>query len=685
MRSHMLYKNVLKSGDCMTTKISLCIIAKNEEKNIKRCLQSAVGVVDEMIVIDTGSCDKTSQIAQTFGAKVQSFIWNDNFSDARNASLDLATGDWILFLDADEELTKESGIILRRAAENGEVEGYFNKIINFTGNEACPETSADIVFRLFRNKPEYRFRNAIHEQICDVISEQSNQANYQFLEDVVILHYGYLDSQLKEKDKKRRNLILLEKELIKRPTDSLVRFHYAVELYRMGENLSAAKEFEKVLVEINLQEVIYGAKLMRYIVLAYYGANEWTSALRAVKEGLSLYPDYADLYYYGGVIYYQLRDYGLAYEYFKKAVQTPTQLVHYASFYGLQGFRSCYYLGQIAEKFCNEEKALGYYIDCLRDNCNFTAAIDSIIPILEPRSDPDYAHYALGKICDLSSPQANLLIGDLLFKHSAYTAALAYFEEVPNGMLTSQLVLYKAICLIQQRRSLEALHLLESIDVEDTLSLYAKLNKLLCFWFEGNRQKVRALGDELLAIGLSEDTVAVIELLRNTHNKKKTSKFIGSEGIILLLEILKRALDLGEIELCKLVLARVSSESLREHYLSLGELFYQYGHFSQAEEYLRQHIQKDSENALAYFLLAELKAGQELYFDAIDYYQKALLSDPTEPKYYIKLIKLYEKVRSELLKNAAEKYPEFPIFGTLLEEAVLKNDTDDKSGHDSTR
>lgn len=656
----------------MSTKVSLCMIAKNEEKNIGRCLQSVVGVVDEMIVIDTGSCDKTCQIAQTFGARVQSFIWNDNFSDARNASLELAAGEWILFLDADEELTKESGAVLRRAVENQEIEGYFNKIINFAGDDSCPETSTDLVFRLFRNKPEYRFRNAIHEQICDVISEKNHQAQYQLLEDLVIFHYGYLDSHLKDKDKKRRNLILLEKELTHRPNDFLVRFHYAVELYRIGECLPAAKEFEKVLEGINPQGAIYGAKLMRYIVLANYGANDLVAALKAVQQGMALFPDYADLYYFGGVIHYQLRDYGLAYDYFQKALQAPQQSVHYASFYGIQGCRSYYYLGQIAEKFCNEEEALRYYIASLRDNGNFTSAIDSVIRILQPRTDPDYAKYAIGKICDFSLPRAKLLIGNLLFKHSAYAAALEYFEEVSDEISTSQLTLCKAICLIQQRRSLEALYLLDSIGAEDNLFPYAKLNKLICFWFEGNRQKIREIADELLAMGLSEDTAAVIELLKNTHAKKKSLRLIGGEGMTLLMEIIKRALDLGETGLCSLMLAGINSISILEYYLPLGELFYQYGYLDMAEQYLHQYMQNNSECALAYFLVAEIKQGQELYFDAVDYYQKALQCDPKEPKYYVKLIKLYEKVRYELLKQAAEKYPDFVIFATLLEEAVAE-------------
>ena len=667
----------------MTEKISLCMIVKNEEKNIGRCLQSVTDVVDEMIVIDTGSCDKTSQIAQTFGAKVQPFIWNDNFSDARNASLDLATGDWILFLDADEELSAESGVTLRRAVQNQEVEGYFNKIINLAGNEACPEKSGDVVFRLFRNKPEYRFRNAIHEQICDVITEKNDQIHYPYLDDLVILHDGYLDSNLREKDKKRRNLVLLEQELVNKPQDSLVRFHYAVELYRMGDHMLAVKEFETVVAEINPQQIIYGAKLMRYIVLAYYEAHELTTALQALQRGLALFPDYADLYHFGGVIYYQIRDYGLAYEYFQKALQTPKQPVHYASFYGLQSWKSAYFLGKIAEKFCNEEEALGYYINSFRENSNFTAALNSIIPILQPRSDPDYTNYAINKICDLAIPQAKLLIGELLFNHSANVAALGYFEAVPDELFTSQFILHKAVCLIQQQRSVEAVQLLDTINDEDECSIDAKLNKLLCLWFAGNRLKVRVMGDELLTLTLSEETATVVELLKNTYTKKKTPKYIGSEGMTLLLDIIRRTLDVGDITLCNLLLSGVSPQAMAEHNFELGEIFYQYGHVSLAEEYLRQHIQKDNEDAVAYFMLAEIKEGQVLYLDAIDYYQLALHFDPKEPKYYIKLIKLYEKVRSELLKQAIAKYPEFPILETLVEEAGAENETADKSCHDS--
>ncbi|MBC8014610.1 MAG: glycosyltransferase [Sporomusaceae bacterium] len=652
----------------MTVRISLCMIAKNEEQNIGRCLQSVTGVVDEIIIVDTGSSDNTCQIAQGFGAKVQSFTWNDNFSDARNASLDLATGDWILFLDADEELAKGSGATLQSAVLEPKIEGYFIKIINVAGDDRFPENSEDMVFRLFRNKKSYRFKGAVHEQICDAISEKNEGTPYQFIEDAVIYHYGYLNSHIEAKDKKKRNRVLLERELIHKPDDLLVRFHYGVELYRMEEYLLAIQEFEKIVTKVNPKQIIYGPKLVRYIVLAYKKVQELRLALHALQQGLALFPDYADLYHLGGITHYELREYGLAYEYFQKAVQAPKQPVHYASFYGMQGYRSYYYLGEIAEKFCNEEAALGYYIDSLRDNNNFTAALNRIIPILQPRSDPDYAQYAINKICDLSLPQARLLIGSLMFNHSAYTAALTYFEVVPHELFTTQFILHKAICLIQLRRSAEAVDLLDSISEEDTVAFDAQFNQLLCFLFEGNQQKVRTTGEKLVTLGRSADTVQVIELLMNRDSKQKPLKSISSEGMTLLLEIVKRTLDLSDIELCSRLLSGVSSQSLAEYCFQLGELFYQYGHFSLAEEYLNQYIEQNSEEPAAYLRLAEIKEGQELYVEAIAYYQQALHCDPKEPSYYIKLIKVYEKLRSKLLKQVVEKYPEFPIISTLLEE-----------------
>ena len=268
----------------MNQKISLCMIVKNEEVNLARCLRSVQGAVDEIIIVDTGSVDQTKLVAEKAGAKVVSLEWQDNFSIARNASLELATGDWVLFLDADEELASGSGEALRRIAEDKQ-EGYFIKIINLIGAPGSVETSPDLVFRLFRNHPQYRFRGAIHEQIVDVILEKNKQATFQVAEGVCIRHYGYLNQQISEKDKKNRNLSIIKKELEKEPDNKTLRYHYGVELYRAERFAEAAEELTKTANAVE-PSAIYYPKLLRYIVLAHYDAKKYDLALEAIALGL---------------------------------------------------------------------------------------------------------------------------------------------------------------------------------------------------------------------------------------------------------------------------------------------------------------------------------------------------------------------------------------------------------------
>src|SRR5206468_12725392 len=92
--------------------LSLCMIARDEENNLARCLESVRGIVDEIIVVDTGSTDDTPEIARRYGARVEFFTWRDHFADARNESLKYAHGNWLMWMDADEELAEVSKYLL---------------------------------------------------------------------------------------------------------------------------------------------------------------------------------------------------------------------------------------------------------------------------------------------------------------------------------------------------------------------------------------------------------------------------------------------------------------------------------------------------------------------------------------------------------------------------------------------
>lgn len=657
----------------MGSKISLCMIVKDEEQNLRRCLASVAGAVDEIIVVDTGSSDGTCEVAAEFSARVVSFPWNGNFSHARNASLEGATGDWILFLDADEELTAEGRVALRRVTEDEKVDGYFIKVVNYLGSEGWVETCPDLIFRLFRNRSEYRFRGAIHEQIVDVILEKNGHARYLVAEDLVILHYGYLNRQIEEKDKKARNMNILSRELASSPDNRLLRYHYGVELFRAERYGEAADELVRAANGIDPQ-TIYLPKMLRYLVMTYQALQLHDKALETVRLGLSLFPDYADLHYYGGVSCFDLKDYAGAYNFFENALSMPEQPSYYAPFSGTRGFRSLYNLGRLAEIFCNGEEAINYYIKSLRDNSFFISALENITRLLEPRNDPEYARKCLEQICDFCSPQANVMMGQILFKLSAYQLALEYLEKgAPDREAPPEILLWKAICLIQQRRYLEALRILNGFSPDHPLYPLATVNIMFCFWIRGNRRKVRELTDKLFALGLSEGTGAVVALFRNSGIKRRGPGYsLGQEGISLLLDLVMRSLDMGESEKAMSLLNGLTRECLSENGGATGKMFFRYGYPDLAVDFLLMHLESHSGNADTCFTLAEIKEEQGNYTEAVELYRQALSLDPREPRHYIRLMGIYQKMRRELLEEALAKNPGSPMLKELLEGGLAR-------------
>jgi glycosyltransferase involved in cell wall biosynthesis len=648
------------------------MIVKNEEVNLARCLHSVTGVVDEIIIVDTGSTDQTRQIGENAGAKVISFLWQDDFSAARNASLELATGDWILFLDADEALEPGSGEALRQVVEQ-ENDGYFIKIINLIGSEGSIEASPDLVFRIFRNRPDYRFRGAIHEQIVDVILKNNVQARFQVAETVAICHYGYLSKQIIEKDKKNRNLNIIKKELENTPDNQMLRYHYGVELYRIDRFAEAAEELTKVANNTDPNTVYY-PKLLRYIALAYYGDQKYEWALEAITLGLQFFPNYADLYYYGGLIRLEQKDYAGAYECFQQALSMPEQPAYYAPFSGSRGFRAYYQMGQLAEAFGNEEEALRYYILSLQDNADFTMALYAIVRILDPREDPEYTRQSMEKLCDFCTADAKRLIGTVYFTEGAYGLALDYFEKLELECMDAYTTVLTAICLTQQKRIVEAIRLLDAIPPDHSQYPLSRLNKILCFWLNTNRTKVRALCDDFLAMGLSADTGAVVAMLRDSLYKRISAPpaILGPEGMALVKDIVLRALDLKDLQLAERLLARVDQQTQKENALDLARIFEHYGYLDAALRYTQLVLEVHADSADAWCQMAEILRQKSQYEEAGLCYRRALTINPRQPQYYVKLIRLYQMMRQQLLAEVAQKFPDMPLGKHLLEEASNK-------------
>ena len=147
--------------------ISLCMIVKNEERSLSRTLESIKELVDEIIVVDTGSTDNTAQIAKSYNAKVFNFKWIDDFSAARNESLLHANHEWILTLDADEYLDNSSLKQIRNAIKDNHHPTCFEfRVISDVGTQNPNESR---VIRMFSNGYNILFKNKVHEQITHSI------------------------------------------------------------------------------------------------------------------------------------------------------------------------------------------------------------------------------------------------------------------------------------------------------------------------------------------------------------------------------------------------------------------------------------------------------------------------------------------------------------------------------------
>lgn len=638
-------------------KISLCMIVKDEAANIGRCLDSVRHIADEMIVVDTGSADGTPEIAAQAGAKVFYYSWNDDFSAARNFSLEQAGGDWIIILDADEELVacKED---LRPILTVSYCEGYFLKIINHLGAEN-DETCPDLVFRLFRNRKEYRFHGAVHEQILDTICP--NQLDCcRIAENISINHYGYLRRQVELKDKKNRNLRLLIRELEQDPENRLARYSYGEELFRSGRYEEALAHLLKAADGIETASTIL-PKLFRYLTLAYYELGQYEAALVTIDKALSFFPDYLDLYYLSGLIYLEQKSFNKANQAFQTALTMPEPPLHYASATGVRGFRTVYQLGRIAEMHLKNDEALEYYTRSYSINPNFTPALHGLIRVLQPERDPEGCRACLEQTGIVAKPGGLICLADALFENSAYSLALKYYESGYGPENPAPTVkIHKAICLIQQRNFGKALALLETVSPSDAAYPAAVFNRLFCYLLLRNPRKFLDLSLTTPEMDLSPDSLKIVRLLEKLAlETDDPSPFsFEAEGMALLTHLAERTIQIGEFDLADFLFESLAPELQLQNHLVFGAIYDKYGYTKSAELLYHKAINHGTATGEAYYKLAKVQAARGDLLEAINNYRFALGYTLKEPCYYLALLDAYQKLILTVTGEALKLFPE---------------------------
>lgn len=215
--------------------LSLCMIVKNEEEMLGGCLESVKNVVDEIVIVDTGSTDKTLEIANKYGANIYHFEWINDFSEARNESIKHSTSQWILYLDADERLTFESQNAIRTLLNtaNEEIGAYYVVIeSDHRQLDGSAERHKGAYPRLFRNLgyPNIKFMGRVHEQISPSIAAMKKLT---LPSDLVVEHLGYNLPENEMNKKVDRNYKLLLEHVKDEPTNGYAWFQLGQTLGRM--------------------------------------------------------------------------------------------------------------------------------------------------------------------------------------------------------------------------------------------------------------------------------------------------------------------------------------------------------------------------------------------------------------------------------------------------------------------
>ncbi len=300
-------------------KLSQTMIVKNEEKDIKTALSWGKELMAEQIVVDTGSTDRTVEIAESMGAKVLHFDWIDDFSAAKNFALDNCHGDWIFILDADEFFSKEDADKLPAIIKAADKAGFCavqTGLISIDGKGGILDKSSHI--RILKNTKELRYKRRIHE----IIPFKPDQKVYDASDDVTIIHTGYIEEVIKNKGKKKRNISMLLNELDSNPEDYEI-LGYLADEYASDDRLKALPLYRKAISylpdKIDIRDWRTATTFTKFLVLLSL-ENLSSEIIDVCDIAENKMPHVADFPYYTGLYFYNRKEYGSALPYYERAL-----------------------------------------------------------------------------------------------------------------------------------------------------------------------------------------------------------------------------------------------------------------------------------------------------------------------------------------------------------------------------
>jgi tetratricopeptide (TPR) repeat protein len=261
------------------------MIVRDEAKNLSQCLKSVGNLVDETMILDTGSQDQTIAIAQSFGARVETYTWTHNFAAARNYALGYVTGDWVLVLDADERFVPQQAEALRSLLHHPD-----HLVINLLRQEVgASQSPYSLVSRVFRRHPAIQFSRPYHAMIDDsVITLQHQEPQWKVvtLPTVAIVHEGYQQAVIAQKSKVDRARQAMESYLAEHPKDAYTCAKLGALYNEIGDGLRGVGLLCQGLDNVDLEpDIAY--ELHYHLGLAYSRLGQVAEAMNHYQQAIA--------------------------------------------------------------------------------------------------------------------------------------------------------------------------------------------------------------------------------------------------------------------------------------------------------------------------------------------------------------------------------------------------------------
>lgn len=348
--------------------LTVCMMVRDEEQNLPRCLASLAHLVSEIIVVDTGSVDGTVEILRQFDATIIHTDWQWDFAKTRNLGLAHAKQPWILSIDADEELSAPDIDYFCSLLACPDVHGYFVKIRNHLRNTEDGGYITDSACRLFRNHPKIRFTGTIHETVIPHIQDMAAHIEFSQL---TLNHYGYTPESVASKDKNARNLRIIRNALQRNPEDTTLQYALATEYFQQEKYAESFAILYLLLTKVPVS-VGYASDIVLKAAYALRSLGRLAEAMDVLTAGRQHFADFPDLLDLQATLMIQSGDYVGAKNLLEQSTYMGDMSHKYTSSSGVGTYVSCLLSGITEELLGNFAEALKLYQRGIEQSPNYT-------------------------------------------------------------------------------------------------------------------------------------------------------------------------------------------------------------------------------------------------------------------------------------------------------------------------